>query len=165
MKEKDFVQTNMKVCQLCDNSTPDDSRIGQWIASLRVFWSSRPAMAMLFDNGYIILLVASIMFNMVEALQPYAAVPFAAFIVLYGLSEYVPLSSMPFSTTNAITGKSTKYIGAMSVVTHLVVMTLFFGLLMELFHPTDPEALTKRVVSVSTLAIPMVALSYLLVAR
>lgn len=155
----------MKVCQICDEFTPEDSEIGRWTTNVRSFWQERPMLAKLFDNGYIILLAASIMFNMVEILQPYSAVPFVAFIVVYGLGEYIPLSSMPFSTTNAITNSGTKYIGAMSIVTHLVVVTIFFALIMELFMPTDPESLTKRVLSVSILSVPMVALSYLLVAR
>ena len=155
----------MKVCQLCDDSTDPSSDIGAWILGVRAFWAKRQFLETLFEHGYIVLLAASILFNYVELLRPYAAVPFVAFIVLHGLSEYIPLSPMPVNNTNAVTRTSAKYIGVMAVVTNLVLVTVFFALLMELFQPSTPEALVKRVVSVLSIAAPVVALSYLLVSR
>ena len=154
----------MKVCQLCNDSTPEDSDMGKWMVGVRAFWQRHKLLDTLFDNGYIILLVMSILFNYTEYLQPYAAVPFAAFIVIYGIGEYIPLSKMPMSTTNAIMDGGNKYTGAMGVVTHLLFVTLFFSLVMELFQPTDTESFVKRVVSVLSLAVPIVALTYILVA-
>jgi hypothetical protein len=138
--------------------------MGRWMTGVRAFWQRHRLLDTLFDNGYILLLFASIMFNYLDVLQPYAAVPFVAFVVLYGLGEYVPLNKMPFSTTNAVLDGGNRFTGAMAVVTQLLFITLFFSLVMELFNPTDAESFVKRVVSVLAMAVPIVALSYILVA-
>jgi len=154
----------IKVCQICDSNTPANSKLGKWMTGVRQFWDRNKILDVLFDNGYVILLVASLLFNYVEELQPYAAVPFMGFIVVYGLGEYVPINKMPFSTRNAVLDSGSKYVGAMAVVTHLLFVTLFFSLVMELFQPSTPELLIKRTISVLAIVIPIVASFYILVA-
>ena len=103
------------------------------------------------------------MCTLIEELKEYVAVPLAAFIVLYVLGEYVPMSPMPLNSTNAVSSTGPMYTGAMAIITHALILILFFSFLLELLNPTEMEALVKRVISIFVLVAPVVGLTYILV--
>ena len=109
---------------------------------VRRFWQERPLLSVVFEYALPLLLITSILVN--ELAPRYSALPFAAFVVLFGVGEYVPLSKMPMSTMNAVSHSSTKYTGAMGAITRLILVAIFFGFLLELIHPTDAESSSRK---------------------
>jgi hypothetical protein len=98
-----------------------------------------------------------------QTMQSFVVVPIVLFVVIHGLSEFVPLSALPFSTKNAILDKSNKYVGVMGVLIYLIAYTLFFSLLFELLAPSNIVLFVKNVLTALLYALPVVGLSYLMV--
>lgn len=146
----------MRPCVFCSDS---DEPVSQWTMEVNSYWAGNPLFAAVFDSSYLLLTLLLV----ICAYDYPQFVPWAAALAatVFGVSEYLPLSTLPLATDNATNAEG--QVALMMLVTRMVIVVIAVVSLAELARPTSPETFTTRVISSGLVAVPAVALPFALV--
>lgn len=159
-----------------DKPSSTQHKLYWWLMRLTRFWKHSAVLSDLFLYSFVFFGAITLTLMFFAAARPFVGIFFGLTVLVYALSNYVPLSNMPLGCQNAITNNRTKYQGAFGALMRSALIIVVFALLIELIYntlaPEDPEqtgikTTTERtlirVFSALLLVLPLVAVAYLLV--
>lgn len=149
-------------------------RMYYWLQRLDRFWGKYPLLDKLFTGSYVFFLSLAVVSAVMPELQDYVTVPFTLFAIFYAVANFVPLSSFPAGTINAVTNLENKYKGCGRACMSLVALTIVVSFALELLYSVvapsgsdnskingQADRIIKRTASSLLVSVPVLMIVYL----